>query len=182
MTIQLRAGCFVLKIKIFSLGFFLLSVKAGAICYITGNLEYQTKKENTKKYFLLQDTPINVDSDDSYYLWRERGKYYFTTLSPRGGGYKREMLLEKNIHCTVDDLKYILLKMHHDKKINKMRLYTLANIKDEVFLKRDKSMLTCSEEYNEIITTLLKEAEKYGITIEINDCKNYSRYERLHFK
>ena len=181
MTIRLHVGCFVLKIKMLFLGLFLLSVKADAICYVTGDFEHQAIKKTTK-YFHLKDIPINVDSDDGYYLWRDRGKYYFTTLSPRGSGYKREMLLENNIHCTADDLNYVFLKIHQNNKVKKIRLYTLVNIKNEVFLNREKSMLVCSEQYNEVITLLFKEAESYGIAIEINDCKNYSRYEKLHFK
>lgn len=64
----------------------------------------------------------------------------------------------------------------------RLRVVLIENLYGKMFLDRSKSILVCKGEDSELVAEITKMAASSNIDLEIYDCENYSRNERLHFK
>lgn len=134
--------------------------------------------------FTLSDALIPLYDSLTFYFWKNGTDYYFTSLSPKDSGYKREMLMSKNVICDGDELKNLFNRNKYHPKTNNamLRIVFIKNPYEKSFLDRSNSMLACKDDYYVLVKKLTKMATENSITIEIKDCVNYKELVTLHFK
>lgn len=134
--------------------------------------------------FTLNDAITSLYDSFTFYFWKNSAGYHFTLLSPKNSGYKREMLMSKNIICDEFELKNLFNRNKYPLRTNNtmLRITLIKNPYEESFLDRSKSMLACKDDYSGLVKKLIRMAIENHITIEVKDCVNYRELVTLHFK
>jgi len=133
--------------------------------YFKGNINMDTKSFKLEQF---EDDRI-ISRDNDFFVWAANGNYFFTEYVMYSGiGYTREMIVNSEFVCSVDEMSHILKK----NKNNRVRVVLINNPYSKNFLNRSSKLLVKKSKYSDFVESFVTEATENNVAIEIDDEDN----------
>lgn len=135
-------------------------------------------KDNKFKLNQISDDRISQRSS-SYFVWKENKMLFFTDyITYSSGAYTRDMILNANYICSIDEFNYILSK----NKNNFISVALIKNPRSEGFMDRNNDLLVSRATYIDFTFYFIIESIKNNVKFEILDSWNYSSIAKKKIK